>query len=100
MTADPSAPQVALATFLTRFDAFCALTSQEEGPVSNALFGASDRIAEIRNTASDVGTKRLAKADRALERLAESAGVSLPTSVDNAESEASADRPRAAGAPG
>jgi hypothetical protein len=73
------APQVALDVFFTRFDAYCAATEQDEGPVSSALFGASDRVSEIRQTRSDVGAKRLAAADARLAELAAAAGVELPT---------------------
>lgn len=54
------------ARFLSRVDALVSSGAIGEGPVSFRLFGASDRLAEIR-AGSDIGVKRLC---RALEGLA------------------------------
>lgn len=57
------------ARFLTRFDALVASGAIESGPLSRRLFGASDRLAEIREGGSDIGVSRLMKALEALAAL-------------------------------
>ncbi|HYD87140.1 MAG TPA: hypothetical protein VEA80_06685 [Vitreimonas sp.] len=94
--APPSSP--ALAAFLARFDAYCEAAGRQQGPVSLQLFGASDRVSEIRNTRSDVGVKRLAQAEAELSRLAAEAGITLPDAVEGTESETEPARPLQAGA--
>lgn len=92
LSPDPAGAENALTRFLAQFDAFCALTQKPAGPVSRALFGDSGRVAAIRNTQSDLGAKRLAKAARDLAAMAAEAGITLPDPVDNADSETAAQR--------
>ncbi|MBX9747913.1 MAG: hypothetical protein K2X34_13490, partial [Hyphomonadaceae bacterium] len=87
MAAPDSALHAARAGFLARFSAFCDRSGQPAPRLSRALFGAHDRIAEIR-AGSDIGVLRLARAEADLAALAAAAGVSLETSVDKPESEA------------
>jgi hypothetical protein len=57
-----------LTAFLRRLDAYVHATGGAEGPLSNRLFGASDRVAEIRR-GGDVGARRLWRASEALAAL-------------------------------
>lgn len=57
-----------LAAFLARFDAFVASGAVRAGPLSNRLFGASDRVDEIR-AGKDVGVRTLHRASEALAAL-------------------------------
>lgn len=57
------------ARFLSRFDALVAFGGMEAGPLSRRLFGASDRITEIREGGSDIGVSRLMKALEALSAI-------------------------------
>lgn len=74
----PSASGTDLARFLSRVDAFCAATEWPLVRLSRALFTDDVRIDRIRNTRSDVGVKRLRRAEIDLDRLAAEAGVTLP----------------------
>lgn len=79
----PSA--AALAAFFARFDAFCALTGWPPVRLSRALFSDDNRVAQLRQTSSDTGIKRLARAEADLARLASEAGVTLPEADAAAE---------------
>lgn len=84
-----------LAAFLSRFDAYCAATGEPGPRVSRWLFGDDGRIEQIRNSSSDTGVKRLARAEADLAKLAEVAGITLPEGEAADESESAAARPRA-----
>lgn len=64
----------ARARFLSRVDALVASGVIAEGPVSFRLFGASDRLAEIRS-GSDIGVKRLCRALEGLAAMEAALGV-------------------------
>jgi hypothetical protein len=86
--------------FLARFDAYCTATGRKPGGVSDVLFGSSKKVREMRDpdAPKDVNVEVLAAADKKLEALAADAGITLPASVENAESETMAARPLQNGA--
>lgn len=94
----PPASNAALDGFLARFDAFCRASGWPPVRLSRALFADDDRVAQIRSTRSDVGVKRLARAEAELSRLALEAGISLPAFVDKGESDPAGARPLENGA--
>lgn len=92
----PSAAlRAAKRAFLARFDAFCAATGRKPGGVSNALFGSVRKVKAMRDEADprDVNVETLAAADEKLSAMAAEAGIKLPLSVDNGESESGEPRP-------
>jgi hypothetical protein len=77
-----------LTAFLRRFDAYVRASRGAEGPLSNRLFGASDRVAEIRG-GRDVGVRRLFRASEAL--------AALEAQLGDARAAEARERARAAG---
>lgn len=67
----------AVGAFLARFDAFCVATGRSEGGVSDAIFGSSRKVKDLR-AGSGVGVYTLADAETALARLAAEASITLP----------------------
>lgn len=69
--------------FLSRFDAFCAATGRKPGGVSDALFGSSKKVRQLRDPENpkDVNVEVLAEADATLARLAAEAGITLPVTA-------------------
>jgi hypothetical protein len=74
--------------FLRRFSELCRLTGRSDSNLSRHLFGAPDRIDEIRN-GSHPRVDTLARAEAELARLAAEAGVCL----DGASVRALVDKP-------